>query len=192
MFIAKYGFNKFFKDNLVRSGRFFIGNMLHTAVEHIVSEKMLIIDCKNEVQIKSKEYANIRFEGKVDMVIDDVPYEFKSSGAKYPLKAPYQANVFQLNTYMGICRWRHGIIVYVSKLDMHTQVFLVNFNPEMFKEAIMKANAVYEAIKTYQYPQEIPYPKCGCFMCSEEETYEMVEEFGMCNEEDIYEMVEKK
>jgi len=75
---------------------------------------------------------------------------------------PKESNLMQLNGYMGILGAKYGCLLYYSKRNDHIEEYWVEFDPELFQEALDNLTEVLNAVNTGQPPVRDPD---GEYMC---------------------------
>lgn len=115
----------------------------------------------------SMEYLPDSFNGFPDPFIIDIKtkseftyYDYSNNG--HVRSIPAEKNIKQLNTYMGILDAQFGCLLYYSKRNDHIEEYWVEFDEELFQEAIEDIEVVLNAVNT-----GTPAPKSpdGEYMC---------------------------
>ena len=75
----------------------------------------------------------------------------------------------QLLIYMKGVEAKKGSIVYIDKRNLRAKQYFLDYDEERIKKIFKKANRVYEAFMRWKDGEkEIPFEKCGCFICRTE------------------------
>jgi len=75
---------------------------------------------------------------------------------------PKDSNLMQLNGYMGILGAKYGCLLYYSKRNDHIEEYWVEFDQELFDQALENLTGVLEAVNTGTPPERNPD---GEYMC---------------------------
>jgi len=107
------------------------------------------------------------FKGFPDPFIIDIKtksefkyYDYGAGG--HARTTPAAKNIKQLNLYMGIIGAKFGCLMYYSKRNDHLEEYWVEFDQDLFDEAIEDVNTVLTAVNTGQLPERDPD---GTYMC---------------------------
>lgn len=87
-------------------------------------------------------------------------YDYNSGG--HARTTPAEKNVKQLNLYMGIIGAEYGCLLYYSKRNDHLEEYWLEFNQELFDEAINDLTITLDAVNTGTPPARDPD---GEYMC---------------------------
>lgn len=107
------------------------------------------------------------FSGFPDPFIIDIKtksefkyYDYSSGG--HARTTPAEKNIKQLNLYMGIIGAKFGCLMYYSKRNDHLEEYWVEFDQDLFDEAIEDLTTVLTAVNTGELPERDPD---GDYMC---------------------------
>lgn len=110
--------------------------------------------------------------------VEDTVYHLKTRAGWYKFHPPIKRHIDQLTVYMRGLDAQYGRLIYVSMTDFtdlrawppHEEPVL-EYDPERFTEILARATAVREEVVKNGIavmPHEIPFPKCGCYLCENE------------------------
>lgn len=173
-------------------GIFEVGNMIHhwmetrlgselpnTVFEHSLNET---VDVVSPVTRKTIQ---LEFTGTCDCLDleNDAIHDFKTKSGWYKFNPPTQRHLDQILIYMEMSDVRKGQVVYISKKDMSIRTYPENgyfeYDEQRVHELKSKCAKVAEKIVRQGYPSkkvEIPFDKCGCYFCKQEElTFDHIE-----------------
>ena len=77
---------------------------------------------------------------------------------------PKEGNLMQLNGYMGILGAKYGCLLYYSKRNDHIEEYWVEFDQDLFDQAVENLTNVLNAVNTGQPPERNPD---GEYMCEQ-------------------------
>ena len=170
-------------------GIFLMGTLMHKHLEEYVEE---VADFEVEVEkevshtFKTKtSLPDIRIVGHCDLYIPflDLVVDYKSQTGWYYFD-PHSNNILdkethlnQLNIYMDALDANNGKLVYLDKGKFEPRQYpeedntYINYEPDRVNEVVTKTEEVVEELQENGIPQsleEVPYGKCGCFVCNQE------------------------
>lgn len=168
-YLAKLGL----KDNSEILGIFQTGSLIHEFLEEHA-------DVEGAIQEHPVEYEvdGIHIKGTVDYYhpVDDVVVDWKSRGSFYRFSPPSDRHLNQLTLYQAALGKPEARIVYISKKDLEVRPWPENdthsFDAERFDTLIEKAKRIQAEIDENgiaESEDEIPFEKCGCYICDNEE-----------------------
>ncbi len=126
---------------------FKVGDLVHEYLQNIVQERYP--DAQAEVPIRQEvdEVRHVEIHGRIDLLHDGVPYEFKTTSR--PPSAPQPHHVVQLNTYLRMLDQDIGYLVYVEKNTMSIAQFKIRRDDCLYDLTIAKTIAVHDAVERY-------------------------------------------
>lgn len=123
---------------------------------------------KEGVSPRHFEIDDLRLEGRIDMVADDVAILFRpmpAGGVRETddnMESPHAADLLYLNACMWIYEKESGIIVYIAG-DRSETMFSVARNKRMFEETIRRTRVFGRLLKEKKEPILEPSIEChGC------------------------------
>lgn len=164
------------KDTTDALGIFKAGTMIHEFVENEASDH-LPDRLEFETPIEN-EMDGIRFVGHADCYDPEhnVCYDFKSRNGWYNFDPPTQRHLDQMYIYMAALGAREGQVVYISKADPtdlrpYPDGGTFEYDGERVAELVTKAKEIRDEILRNGIAtsaDEIPFEKCGCWVCDNE------------------------
>lgn len=176
---------------------FEVGNIFHEYIqEYFQDNDRFGIEKPLTVVIPS--HNDITLTGHCDLIDTklNIIYDFKTRASWYKFEGGSLRHMTQLGLYQYML-WRdlvakgeldekqevHGQIVYLCKKNLETKQYpkntLEQFNPrndtqhiKLVKSALEKANQIGLKIQENgiaKSEEEIPYPKCNCWICKQED-----------------------
>lgn len=173
IYLKKVGADSYDKETL---RKFHVGTRIHEEFEEEIQPR---IPAVFEVPTKRRfdEYG-VTVIGHADVYTGDAVEDFKTRGSWYRHNPPVQRHLDQLFMYMLSLKVGKGRIVYVSKKDYEVRTYpesgmLELDEQRVFQELLPKLEEVKEAVKKApepEYEEDVPFEKCGCWICDNEET----------------------
>lgn len=163
-------------DNTTILGTFQTGTLIHEWIEEHVGDRLPGVEFERPVSV---DVDGVTFTGHADAVDAEsgVVYDFKSRASWYRFDPPTQRHVDQLHVYMAATGCDEAQVVYVSKKDLEVKTWpedgTFGFDESRFAELVAKAKDIRNVVEERGVAEsidEVPYAKCGCFVCSNEET----------------------
>lgn len=164
------------KDTSDALGIFKAGTMIHEFMENEVAAHLpdhVVFETPVEVAIDG-----IKFVGHADCYDPQqgFVYDFKSRNGWYNFDPPTQRHLDQMYVYMAALDVREGRVVYVNKADPtdiepYPESGTFEYSASRMSELIKKAKEIRDVILRDGYPsgpEEIPFEKCGCWVCNNE------------------------
>lgn len=182
LYLSKLGLEERTTEDL---GRFKTGTLIHDWLEEHMRDDDEIEDVALEEYFDDYTVDGITFHGRADAYEDgddEAVYDVKTRSNWYRFDPPKQRHIDQVLVYMKGFGADKGQIVYVSKKDMEVRRWpadfddvegdFFEFDEERFAELVdkckeVKAEIIRNGIATCE--EEIPFEKCGCFICENEE-----------------------
>ena len=167
MFLSKAGLKKFNKSII---GAMKAGSLLHEWIEKDLKEKGLteqsiLTEFKDTDINPNKVY----YEGTFDFYDHSILYDFKSTSNLNYVDGISDIHKDQLLIYMKGLGATKGSVVYIDKRDLRAKQYFLDFDEPRVKQIFKKTNRVYEALIKWKTNgmniKNIPFEKCGCFMC---------------------------
>ena len=173
MFLSKTGLKKFDKSAI---GAMKAGSLLHEWIEKDLKEKGIV---EKSVMIEFKDIDSnpneLYYEGTFDFYDHSILYDFKSTSNLNYVDGISNIHKDQLLIYMKGLGAAKGSVVYIDKRDLKAKQYFLDFDESRIKQIFKKTNEVYEAFIKWKTngmnAKNIPFEKCGCFMCR----YEVIE-----------------
>ncbi|MFC6720923.1 hypothetical protein ACFQGT_00045 [Natrialbaceae archaeon GCM10025810] len=162
------------KDHTDILGVFQTGTLIHEFIEEYVGAQLAGAEFEKRVELETD---GVRFVGHTDCYdpAANACYDFKSRNGWYNFDPPNDRHLDQLHVYMAATGAEYGQVVYVSKGDMEVRTWPENdlfaFDADRFAAIVERATAIRDAIDengVAESPDEIPFDRCGCFMCRSE------------------------
>lgn len=175
VYLSKLGL----RDTTDWAGRFKASQALH---EFVVEKLMTARPALQVNERASYNTGHVRFIGRCTAVDPEqgVVYHLKSRNGWYRFHPPVERHITQLHAYMKLFGVEQGQLIYVSLADFtdlrtwppgsDDQTF-ETFQPDRFQRIVEKAEAVHQELVRNGIatsPDEIPFEKCGCYLCESE------------------------
>jgi len=147
---------------------FQVGNIWHDFIQ-----ENLFKDAENETPSNiTDEATGITIRGRLDILKDGVIYELKSiKNLKYGTKVNGKwrgveegakiEHIFQLMIYLKARGLQKGKVVYIEKHSLKIVEHEVEFNEEVYQEAIKNFVIATKGLKENKLPDECDTDKCG-------------------------------
>lgn len=167
------------KDDSDILGIFQTGTLIHEFLEEHFADVFEDVPAELEHAVESTDQVTgIDIVGHADCVDfgNGVVYDFKTRNGWYNFDPPVQRHLDQLHLYMGALK---GIdearVIYISKSDMEVRQWpddgTFSFDEDCHAELLDKAAHIRDAVAEQgiaESPAEIPFDRCGCFICENE------------------------
>lgn len=166
-------------DNTESYGTFYTGITIHEFMETEVVPN-LNVTTKREHPV-TLDVDGLTIVGHVDCYEpgDDIVYDYKARANWYKFSPPIQRHLDQIFLYMRALNASRGQIVYISKADLEVRTWppqsagvdTFAFDPARFHDLVEKGKRIAATILENGYPAspaEIPFEKCGCWLCEKE------------------------
>ncbi len=176
-------------DNSDAAGYFLRGVLIHEFFEEWVGDgpvaDELDVDLSNiefEKELEA-DFDDILLTGRCDIIDteNDIVYDIKVRGGWHKFNPPVDRHLDQLHAYMGLAGANEGVVIYVNAKDpadirtwppQSDGRDTFEFDPERFMGLLEDAREIRQALSNTGMPtskHEIPYDKCGCFSCQQED-----------------------
>ena len=140
---------------------FAVGNIYHDWIEKMFKETegVKLLHSERSVTLISP-VSEVIIAGRLDDYIliertgETVLIEVKSIKSFAYLKEPKKEHVVQINLYMKALGLKQGCLLYVKKDDLEIKTFVVDYNPELAREMVNKAEYIQHSINTNTPPQK--------------------------------------
>lgn len=161
-------------DNTEILGTFKTGTLIHEWIEDHVAPNLPDLEFEKPVHA---EVGGITITGHADAVDPEnsVVYDFKSRASWYRFDPPTPRHVNQLQLYMAATGMDYGRVVYVSKKDLEVRPWpedsAFERDADRVDELFEKAREIRDHVEAEgpaTSTSEIPFGKCGCFVCRNE------------------------
>lgn len=183
-YLSKLGLEK---HDPPQMGAFKTGTIIHEWIEETLPE--IREDTVQEAPIEH-EVDNVTFVGHADCVqfLDDLTavYDYKTKGSFYYYDPPCDRHIDQLTIYMDAIGAEVGQIVYLGKkklfregedkenwwIETYPEAGLLHMDKERLRGLVDKASEIAQTIERRGLPAnpaQIPYDKCGCWICGIEQ-----------------------
>ncbi len=136
------------------------GNIMHGFVVDVLkSEKHKEVQLlKSEFPFKHK-MGDFEISGRIDNLVlvnasgKEVLIEVKSTGdLGFVMSEPKPENVMQLQLYMHVLKIHDGVLLYVDKRNLQSQVFTVPYDEDYAKEILDRFKKLHEHLKGEKLP----------------------------------------
>lgn len=175
VYLSKLGL----RDTTDWAGRFKASQALH----EFVVEKL--VDAKPGLRVNERaayDTGTIRFIGRCTAIDPEheIAYHLKPRNGWYRFHPPVERHITQLHTYMKLFEVDRGQLIYVSLADFtdlrtwppqSDDATFEEFQSDRFQYVVRKAEAVHRELVRNGIatsPKEIPFDKCGCYLCESE------------------------
>jgi CRISPR-associated exonuclease Cas4 len=139
---------------------FEIGNIFQAFLKQVLENsqeiKLIAHEPPFSVYIADKDFF---IKGRMDEVVlvekdgETFIIEVKTHKNLNCLKEPHKEHLLQLNFYLKMIPKAKGMLVYIEKNDLRLKEFKVEFNQELFKEAIERASLLHESLLANKIPE---------------------------------------
>jgi hypothetical protein len=166
-------------DNTESLGTFHTGTTIHEFMEEEVIPD-LDVDTQREVPVKM-EVDGLTIVGHADLYEPgtNTAYDYKSRASWYRFSPPVQRHLDQVYLYMKALGASQGQIIYLAKSDLEVKMWppqsadidIFTLDPTRVQDLIKKGKHIAATIIDAGYPtgpDEIPFEKCGCWLCKKE------------------------
>lgn len=162
------------KDHTDILGVFQTGTLIHEFIEEYVGPQLPDAEFEKSIDL---ERDGVRFVGHTDCYDPErnAITDFKSRNGWYNFEPPVDRHLDQIHVYMAATGAEYGQVVYVSKSDMEVRTWpddgYFAFDEDRFETIVKRARRIRAAIQSEGYASsedEIPFDRCGCFMCRSE------------------------
>jgi CRISPR/Cas system-associated exonuclease Cas4 (RecB family) len=139
---------------------FEMGNLLHDFVSEVLkSEKTPSVELlKSELPFKIK-VDDFIISGRADNLIrvksSGKTYLVEVKSTKYLLKKPKKQNIIQLQLYMHALGIHKGIILYVEKSRLQSNLFEIEFDQKIVEDSLNRFRKLHKSLKE----ESIPIPE---------------------------------
>lgn len=156
-------------------GAFRVGTIIHNWIESNIDLETHGIEYEKEVTLEREP--GIRFRGRCDVwdPYEDAVFDFKTRSSWYKFNPPNDAHITQLAIYMAALNADYGQIVYISKKNLEVKTYPEDgywwFDEDRIEEAVDKCLDIAAWVQEDGFPEsleDIPFEKCGCFVCDQE------------------------
>ncbi|MFB6360698.1 MAG: hypothetical protein ABEH59_05190 [Halobacteriales archaeon] len=196
LYLAQMGL----RDESETQGRLQAGQLIHEFVEESLSEHAKELDVDPRM---AYETSPLRFVGRPTAFDPEqrIIWHLKPRNGWYKYHPPNDRHLDQLTVYMKGLGADAGQLIYISMADLHDVRTWppdgpMSFDPDRFDAIVDRAMAVRNRILIDGIacsPSEIPFDKCGCFLCETEsvEYPEPTNTTYLGNENDQDELVDR-
>jgi len=141
---------------------YMIGSYLHYIIQNhikkIYPESLIEHKIENEYTING---TTIKFYGRIDAIIDNIPIEIKSFNDSYGIRyIPNKIHESQLQLYMDMLNVDHGYLLYAGKTNFNIYQFKVDKNEDLINTIIDKNIKLKQNLINHIPPEPNP-----CWMC---------------------------
>lgn len=171
MYLTKLGL----KDNSDISGRFGARRLIQDHFEHHLDDAYPELEVTPRVQYRTDAITIVGRPTCYNPASNRV-YHLRPRNGWYRFHPPVDRHIDQLQAYLQAAGADEGRLVYVSMADLQDLRFwpgdeYLAFDADRFGRIIARAETVYEEILANgvaSNPDEIPFPRCGCYLCESE------------------------
>jgi len=166
-------------DNTDALGTFHTGTAIHEFMEEEVIPS-LDVEAQREVAVEA-ELDGLTIVGHADLYEPSTStvYDYKSRASWYRFNPPVDRHLDQVYLYMQALGATQGQIVYLAKSDLEVRTWppksaginAFTLDPARVQDLIEKGKHIAATIIDEGYPtseEEIPFEKCGCWLCKKE------------------------
>jgi hypothetical protein len=156
-------------------GVFQTGTLIHEFLEDHLAEQFSHAEFEKEIAL---DVDGVEFVGRTDCYDPEANavYDFKTRASWYNFDPPTQRHLDQMYVYMAALDAEYGQVVYLSKSDLEVRTWpedgFFEFSEERFDELVAKARRIALVIEEQGIAdsvEDVPFDRCGCYFCQEEE-----------------------
>lgn len=168
---SKFGLEEHDTETL---GRFALGTLIHSWIEEHFADR--IDGVEFETYIEEWHEPGVRIVGHADVYDEheNAVYDFKTRSGWYNFDPPVDRHMDQLALYMDALDAERGKIVYISKKTLEVKTYPPTgfADPrDRVEDLIAKARTInhdLEGKAPIVSEENIPYDRCGCWLCDRE------------------------
>jgi hypothetical protein len=156
-------------------GVFQTGTLIHEFLEDHLAEQFSHAEFEKEIAL---DFDGVEFVGRTDCYDPEANavYDFKTRASWYNFDPPTQRHLDQMYVYMAALDAEYGQVVYLSKSDLEVRTWpedgFFEFSEERFDFLVAKARRIALVIEEQGIAdsvEDVPFDRCGCYFCQEEE-----------------------